>query len=155
MRKIYMIFIFLIGLLILTLTHSYANHSELAEEYEISIIEKLIIDSISKRNPYVYIYSEDKEKKEKFKNKLKKFSKSLKTTSSLYKADFIIVLVLSKKKDFKKPALALDFKSLKYCLSCIGVFSWKNGRPNLILFKEKLDMLRIKLPQEYSYFIEE
>ena len=152
MRKIYLILAFC--LIIFSLKFSYAHEHSLADQYEATIIERLIVDSTKKENPYIYIYSEDREKKELFKEKIKKFAKHLKITSKLYKADFVIVLNLNRKKDFKKPSLALDFSALENCPSCIGVFSWKNGRPNLVLFKEKLIQMTIRLPKEYSYFIE-
>ena len=154
MQKIYLILGFYVSLFISTLSYSSAHDLTLADRYEISIIERLIIDSVQKENPYVYVYSENENEEEIFKQKLKKFAKNIKLTSKLYKADFIIVLDMKKRKDFKKPALALDFEAIKYCLSCVGIFSWKNGRPNLILFKKKLEKLMIKLPKEYSYLIE-
>ena len=154
MQKVYLILGFYMNFLILSLCYSLAYEFTLADQYEISIIERLIIDSVKKKNPYVYVYSENKNKKKFFYQKIKKFAKNIKLTSKLYKADFIIVLDVKKRKISQKPALALNFEAMKYCLSCVGVFSWKNGRPNLILFENKLEKFMIKLPKEYSYFIE-
>jgi len=117
--------------------------------YEIKILEKLVVDVTKKRHPYVYFDGLSRKKV----RLIKRFS-TLRETKNIKDADF--VFVKNKKKPFKaiKPTLALDFASLKYCRYCIGVFSWKNGRPILILFKENLERFHIVLPEEYKYFIE-
>ncbi|WP_457638551.1 hypothetical protein [Persephonella sp.] len=120
-----------------------------ATRYEIRILEKLVIDITGKRHPSVYFDGISRNKI----RIIKKYSK-LKEAKDGKDADF--VFVKNKKKPFNvdKPTLALDFGSLKYCRYCIGVFSWKNGRPMLILFKENLKRFGIHLPEEYRYFIE-
>lgn len=98
MQKVYLILGVYINLFISTLSYSFAYDLSLADRYEISIIERLIIDSVQKENPYVYVYSENKNKKKFFKQKIKKFAKNIKLTSKLHKADFIIVLDMKKEK---------------------------------------------------------
>ncbi|MBK3332106.1 hypothetical protein GWK41_03370 [Persephonella atlantica] len=117
--------------------------------YEIKILEKLVIDVTKKRYPSVYFYGVKKEKI----FLINRYS-TLRQVYSIEDADF--VFLKNRKNPFKadKPTLALDFRSLKNCGFCIGVFSWKNGRPILILFQENLEKFRIVLPEEYRYFIE-
>ena len=118
-------------------------------KYEIKILEKLIRDTTRKERPSVYIFCP----KNTLKKHFNRFS-SLRISESTNKADFIIVKNLTVPLNEKKPALALDFRSLKYCPYCIGIFSWKNGRPMLIIFKEVITEFNIKLPSEYNYFID-
>jgi len=119
-------------------------------KYEIEIIEKLIKDTTKKEKPYVYIFCPKNNLKKHFKH----LSSSLRITEIIDKADFIVVKNLAVLLDEKKPALALDFHSLKYCPYCIGIFSWRNGRPMLIIFKEEIARFNIELPPEYNYFID-
>jgi hypothetical protein len=79
---------------------------------------------------------------------------NLRIVSNISEADFVFIKNKNKKYKAVKPTLALDFTSVRNCELCIGVFSWRNGRPILILFKENLQRFRIKLPKEYRYFIE-
>ncbi|MDQ7056548.1 MAG: hypothetical protein Q9M89_08920 [Persephonella sp.] len=117
--------------------------------YEIKILEKLVIDVTKKRYPSVYFYGVKRERI----FLINRYS-TLRQAYSIDDADF--VFLKNRKNPFKaeKPTLALDFRSLKNCSLCIGVFSWKNGRPILILFQENLNKFRIVLPEEYRYFIE-
>ena len=117
--------------------------------YEIKILEKLVKDVTKKNRPSVYFYGV----KEKKIILVKKHS-SLKQADSIKDADFIFLKDRKVVFNADKPTLALDFTSLKNCRFCIGVFSWKNGRPILILFQENLNKFRIVLPKEYKYFIE-
>ena len=69
MQKVYLILGFYMNFLILSLCYSLAYEFTPADQYEISIIERLIIDSVKKKNPYVYVYSENKIRKNFFTKK--------------------------------------------------------------------------------------
>ncbi len=117
--------------------------------YEIKILDKLVRDITKKKHPSVYFLGVEGKKV----SLILKLS-ALKQATNIEKADFIFLKNRNKKFYAYKPTLALDFGSLKHCRYCVGVFSWKNGRPILILFQENLNKFRIVLPKEYDYFIE-
>jgi len=141
--------VFIGALIYVYVSLAYGIDIDRSTRYEIKILEKLVIDITKKKHPAVYFEGLSRKKI----RLIKKFS-SLHEADNIEDADF--VFVKDKKKPFntEKPTLALDFVSLKYCKYCIGVFSWKNGRPILILFKENLEKFGIVLPEEYKYFIE-
>ena len=117
--------------------------------YEMKILERLVIDITGKKHPKVY-FDGISEKKI---SMLLRFT-TIKMVNDVSKADF--VFIKSKTKEFKaiRPTIALDFVSIKNCDLCIGIFSWRNGRPILILFRENLQKFDIILPKEYKYYIE-
>ncbi len=117
--------------------------------YEVKILEKLVKDITKKKRPYVYFVGLKRQKV----SVILKLS-TLRQAVNIDKADFIFLKNRKRKFYAYKPTLALDFSSLRHCKYCIGVFSWKNGRPILILFQENLNKFRIVLPKEYDYFIE-
>ena len=125
-----------------------------AKIYEVRIIEKLIWDATKKSMPKVYIVAPDKEA-ETLRKDLIRYARKIKVVVSIDKADFILVKNVKKPIKINKPALALDFSSLEYCPVCIGVFAWKNGRPMLLLYRDKLLFFKIELPDDYKYFIED
>ncbi len=141
-------FIFIILALIYVHT-SYGEQIEVYKLYEIKILSKLVTDVTKIKNPKVYFIGLDREEIKAF----KKYT-PIKTTYSVEDADFIFVKNLSRPLKINKPVFSLDFKSLKYCKNCFGVFSWRNGRPMLIIFKEVINSLKIHLPKEYDYFID-
>ncbi len=125
-----------------------------AKEYEVKIIEKLLLDATKSRRVHVYILAPQKEQRE-LTEEIILHSRKLIIVRSPKKADFILVKDLKKEIKLPKPALALDFESIENCPMCIGVFAWKNGRPMLLLYRKRLNMFNIKLPKDYDYFIEE
>ncbi|WP_457622455.1 hypothetical protein [Persephonella sp.] len=128
---------------------SQAQQLEIYKMYEIKILSKLVTDVTKRKNPKVYFIGLDREEIRAFKNYT-----HLKITLSANDADFIFVKNLSSPLKINKPVFSLDFKSLKYCKNCFGVFSWRNGRPMLIIFREVINALKINLPEEYDYFID-
>ncbi|WP_456403135.1 hypothetical protein [Persephonella sp.] len=139
-------------LLILTalcFASAFGEQLEGYKKYEVKILSKLVLDVTKKPKPKVYYIGLDGED-----IKILKKSKDLSIVNDIKKADFVFVKNLSKDLKVKKPVFSLDFKSLKYCSSCFGVFSWRNGRPMLIIFEEAIKSMGIKLPEEYDYFID-
>ena len=127
----------------------YGSPVEEYRKYEIRILTKLVKDVTKKNSPTVYFIGTD------IKDiKLFKELSPLKVVKEIKNADFIFVKNLKKKIKLNKPTFALDFDSLKYCPDCFGIFSWRNGRPMLIIFKEIIHGSQITLPEEYKYFID-
>jgi len=79
--KVSLFFVFIFSFILIRASYIFASEYTPADKYEVSIIEKLIIDSIKKEKPYVFIYSDNKQKKIRFKQKLKDLSKNLRITS--------------------------------------------------------------------------
>ncbi len=117
--------------------------------YEMKILERLVIDITGKRYPKVYFDGVSEKKV----SMLLRFTK-IKMVNDMLKADFVFIKNKTKKFNAVRPTIALDFISIKNCDLCIGVFSWRNGRPILILFRENLQRFDIVLPKEYKYYIE-
>ena len=144
MKKVLFIFLALIYV-----NTSLAEHLEVYKMYEIKILSKLVKDVTRIKNPKVYFIGLDREEIKVF----KKYT-NIKVTLSIKDADFVFVKNLRRPLKINKPVFSLDFKSLKYCKNCCGVFSWRNGRPMLIIFKEVINSLKIHLPEDYDYFID-
>ena len=144
MKKIVIVFAVFIYVL-----KGIAQEIDRSTRYEIKILEKLVVDITRKRHPIVFFDGLNKRKI----SLLERYS-TLRRTNNMSEADFVFVKNKNKPFTAYKPTLALDFTSLKNCNYCIGVFSWKNGRPILILFEENLERFNILLPKEYRYFIE-
>ncbi|SNZ07823.1 hypothetical protein SAMN06265182_1038 [Persephonella hydrogeniphila] len=128
---------------------SFAQEIDRSIKYEIKILERLVIDVTKKRHPSVYTDGLDNRKVY-----LLQMYSNLRIAPNITEADFVFIKNKKEKYNAIKPTLALDFTSIRNCDLCIGVFSWRNGRPILILFKENLQKYNIKLPKEYRYFIE-
>ncbi|WP_457625591.1 hypothetical protein [Persephonella sp.] len=128
---------------------SFAQEIDRSIRYEIKILERLVMDITGKTHPSVYTDGLTSRK-----IYLLQMYSNLRIVSNISEADFVFIKNKNEKYKAVKPTLALDFTSVRNCELCIGVFSWRNGRPILILFKENLQRFRIKLPKEYRYFIE-
>ncbi len=148
------IYAFLSSLLAITAIFSISFAGDKAKLYEAEIIEKLIIDATKKDKPGVYIIAPQAEK-EAIEKELVLYAHKIKIVKTPDKADFLVVKHISRKITIKKPALSLDFYSFEFCPICIGVFAWKNGRPILLLYRDRLRYFKIKLPKDYDYFIED
>ncbi len=118
-------------------------------KYEMKILEKLVTDITGKRYPRVYFDGVSSQKV----TLLVRFT-TIKLAEDMQNADFVFIKNKTSKFNAVKPTIALDFVSVKNCSLCIGVFSWRNGRPILILFRENLQKFNIILPKEYKYYIE-
>jgi len=118
-------------------------------KYEMKILERLVIDITGKKYPKVFFDGVGE-------NKIRMIIRftTIKMVNNISKADFVFIKNKTRKYNAIKPTIALDFASVKNCDFCIGVFSWRNGRPILILFKENLQKFDIVLPKEYKYYIE-
>ncbi|WP_029521330.1 hypothetical protein [Persephonella sp. IF05-L8] len=140
------IVIFLVFVYVLT---AFAVDIDAATKLEIKILEKLVLDITGKKNPLVYFIGLSKKKV----NLLTRYSvlKKAKTEAS---ADFVFIKDINKKFYATKPTVALDYSSFKKCENCIGLFTWRNGRPILLLIEENLIKFHISLPEDYKYFIE-
>jgi len=117
--------------------------------YEMKILERLVIDITGKRFPKVYFDGVSKKKI----RMLTRFT-TIREINNVSEADFVFIKNKTEKYIPVRPTMALDFISVKNCDLCIGVFTWRNGRPILILFRENLQKFDIVLPKEYKYYIE-
>ncbi len=128
---------------------AFAADIDSAAKLEIKILEKLVLDVTRKKKPLVYFIGVPKKKI----HLLTSYS-SLKETKTEDKADFVFIQNIKKKFDATKPTMALDYSSFEKCENCIGLFTWRNGRPILLLIEENLLKFHISLPDDYKYFIE-
>ena len=85
----------------------------------------------------------------------KKYAKSLKFVSCS-KADIVFT---SKTKDINMKCktglvFATSYYLYRHSPMVVGAFFWQKGRPNIIFRKKQLEKLGIKLPREFSKYVE-
>ncbi|WP_457627416.1 hypothetical protein [Persephonella sp.] len=115
---------------------------------EIRIIEKLSRDITGKDSPRIFVAGKGQE----ITRELAEYS-SLVIVKDLEKADFVLLITESPEKPLTVPVFALGYLTFKNCDFCIGGLYWRKGRPQLILFEEKLEKFKISLPEEYRFYI--
>ena len=141
---------FLVVLLALLYGHiALGGGIEDIKKYEVQVLSKLVQDIVKEKHPRVYFIGVKP-------SEIKAFRRytNIVVVNDPKEADFVFVRNLEKPLNIKKPAFALDTKSIKYCRYCIGVFTWKNGRPMLVIFKEAVSSMNIHLPKDYEYFMD-
>ncbi len=128
---------------------SFAGDIDPSIKYEIKILEKLVRDATKKEKPEVYFIGLSQRKID-----LLITHTTLRKARDEKSADFVFIKNVKREFNAVKPTMALDYSSFEKCKDCIGLFTWRNGRPVLLLIEENLIKFHISLPEDYKYFIE-
>ncbi len=124
--------------------YTHADDKQLAS----SLLYKVAQALTSKQTPNVYLHHKEKIK---FDFDFSKFS----IVNNCKQADIVILPTTKElqRQCRKKILFGTNIKTLKQ-RRVIGAFFWQKGRPNMILYKKRLQQKRIKLDRSFSKYIE-
>jgi len=134
---------------------SYSSFPQSQEEYIKAKIILKVIKNIKNFNKPSLCFTKKSKIEATKKSKIEAIfiRKNFKVKEKCNNVDIIIVNKLEEKKEFSKPAFAIDYISFKNCKNCIGGFFWLKGRPQILLIKENLQKFNLKITKELEVFI--
>ncbi len=62
--------------------------------------------------------------------------------------------VAEKLERYHKPILVLQYRLLKSYSLAVGAYFWQKGRPNIVMIRQRLQRMRIRLPHDFERYIE-
>jgi hypothetical protein len=103
----------------------------------------------SSRSPY-RIYFEGSQLPEILRN-----NDEVRLVSDPREAQIIVADRVSKKLErYHKPILVLRYELLKSYSQAIGAYFWQKGRPNIVMIRQRLRRVGIRLPSDFERYIE-
>ncbi len=138
-----------IYILLFVFSFSFAGQNGKEIKFEAKLIDSIASALFKKDNLFVYVYGDDAKK-------IIKYSKILKRTQDIKKADFILASIKlnSKLKNEKKPIIGMKYFLLKD-ENVIGAIFWHKGRPNIVFIKDRLKKFEINPPKSLEKYIED